>query len=41
MGDSRGSSRYRPQESKMNQSLDAKIIDVRRRFGYRRIHDLP
>lgn len=40
---SRDSYRNPPEESEMNQTLSAKIIEiahVRRRFGYRRIHDL-
>ena len=43
VGLSRDSYRHAPQESQMNQDLSAKIIEiahVRRRFGYRRIHDL-
>ena len=43
VGLSRDSYRHPPQESEMNQTLSAKIIEiahVRRRFGYRRIHDL-
>ena len=43
VGLSRDSYRHPPQETEMNQALSAKIIEiahVRRRFGYRRIHDL-
>ncbi len=43
VGLSRDSFRHPPQETEMNQALSAKIIEiahVRRRFGYRRIHDL-
>ncbi|HDR9487931.1 TPA: IS3 family transposase [Burkholderia aenigmatica] len=43
VGLSRDSYRHPPEESEMNQALSAKIIEiahVRRRFGYRRIHDL-
>ncbi len=43
VGLSRDSYRHPPQEAEMNQALSAKIIEiahVRRRFGYRRIHDL-
>ena len=43
VGLARDSYRHPPQETEMNQALSAKIIEiahVRRRFGYRRIHDL-
>jgi putative transposase len=43
VGLSRYSYRHPPRETEMNQALSAKIIEiahVRRRFGYRRIHDL-
>ncbi len=43
VGLSRDSFRHPPEESQMNLALSAKIIEiahVRRRFGYRRIHDL-
>ena len=43
VGLARDSYRNPPQETEMNQILSAKIIEiahVRRRFGYRRIHDL-
>jgi putative transposase len=43
VGLSRDSYRHPAEETEMNQALSAKIIEiahVRRRFGYRRIHDL-
>ena len=43
VGLARDSYRHPPQESALNQQLSAKIVEVahaRRRFGYRRIHDL-
>lgn len=43
VGLSRDSYRHPREESEKNQALSAKIIEiahVRRRFGYRRIHDL-
>jgi putative transposase len=43
VGLSRDSYRHAPEESETNQALSAKLIEIahdRRRFGYRRIHDL-
>lgn len=40
VGLSRDSYRHPPQESEMNQALRVEIAHMRRRFGYRRIHDL-
>ena len=43
VGLARDSYRHPPQESELNQQLSAKIVEIahaRRRFGYRRIHDL-
>jgi putative transposase len=43
VGLARDSYRHPPQESALNQQLSARIVQIahaRRRFGYRRIHDL-
>jgi putative transposase len=43
VGLARDSYRNPPEQSEMNQALSAKIVEiahVRRRFGYRRIHDM-